>query len=133
MLKRFYVEDVEELLEEVECSPYQLRVIHIGANSFAIQATLERVDIDTGEKSLGTGGKYYVSPFSTREEIIQKCLAACLAYAEHEVREHFKWKGRRIFGPHMSHDRLWEIAEETVARAPHMPVAEQESKLEGDC
>jgi hypothetical protein len=30
---------------------------------------------------------------------------------EHETREVFRYRGRAIFGPHLSVEALWEIAE----------------------
>ncbi len=113
---RFARRDVEAILSEVECEPYDLRVVQVGDARMAIQARLYREDVETLAMSWGSGGKFYVSPWSTREEIVQKALGACLAYANHEVRERFLWRGRRIFGPHISHDRLWDIAEDTVQR-----------------
>jgi hypothetical protein len=32
------------------------------------------------------------------------------AYEEHECREFFQWKGRSIFGPHISSESLWLVA-----------------------
>lgn len=103
--------DLKNIVSELSCEPYKLHVgVFSSTDRWYIQARLWRKSVDNGEYGWGSGGKYYVSPHSTPEEIRQKCLAACLAYAEHEVRENFLWNGRAIFGPHLDHDLLWEAA-----------------------
>lgn len=109
---------LEEIVAELKCPPYRIGAYQFDRNSamWYIQARKWREDVDTGEWGEGHGGKYYISPYSTPEEIRQKALQACLAYAEHEVREAFTWNGRQIFGPHMDHNKLWEIANDKVNR-----------------
>lgn len=42
-----------------------------------------------------------------RRGTILKCA---LTSQEHRVREHFKYKGELVYGPHFDVDALWEIA-----------------------
>jgi hypothetical protein len=95
-------EEAEKILSQVECSPYELRFDRLeGSDKWFLQVRLWRPDTVTGEWGWRSGGKYYVSPHSTPGELVRKCLAAVLAYAEHEVRENFLFRGRRVFGPHI--------------------------------
>lgn len=43
-------------------------------------------------------------------DLIRTAWMATLAAEEHEARESFRYKGRKIFGPHFDVDRLVEIA-----------------------
>lgn len=111
-------EEAKHIVSECDCHPYTLRFEHLRDHRdvWYIQVSKIRRDVVTGEQGVGSGAKYLVSPHSTPEEVRQKCLAACIVFAEHEVREHFLWRGRQIFGPHMNHQKLWEAATEEVTR-----------------
>lgn len=52
------------------------------------------------------GRKWYISKHMCISEIVQTALAAIIMYEEHEVREFFKYKGQRPFGPHVDVDAL---------------------------
>ncbi len=52
----------------------------------------------------------------TRGEIVRTALMAVLAVEEHEARERFLWRGRAVFGPHLSLEALWESAERLEKR-----------------
>ena len=127
----FEREDIEQILEVINCDfmgqDFEFRLQDKG-DGWTIQVRIPRPDTFTGEWGLGGGGKYYVSPYSTEDEIVKKCFAACMAYAEHEVREGFNWKGRRVFGPHIGLDALWEAAPQTTFRDP--PQQESTGKFE---
>lgn len=62
------------------------------------------------------GGKFYISPHSTRDEVVKKFLLACITFMEHEVREGFKWRGAKIFGPHITLEALLEASRHTEGR-----------------
>jgi len=83
---------------------------------YYVQIECERVDTFTGELGVGRGGKAYLSQYSTNSEIIQIIFGLYKSYWEHEARETFLWRGRRVFGPHISTEALWEVAERYDAR-----------------
>ncbi len=56
------------------------------------------------------GRKFYVSTYSTKGEVVQTALLACLLAEEHECRELFRYRGARLFGPHFDADELAEFA-----------------------
>jgi len=56
------------------------------------------------------GRKWRLSRAMVKSEIVQTALMAVLAANEHEVREHFLYRGVPIFGPHYDVDALLEIA-----------------------
>lgn len=58
------------------------------------------------------GRKWYISPYMTDGEILQTIFKAILTYDEHEIREKFLFKGKRIFGPHHSLEDLMRIKDE---------------------
>ena len=76
-----------------------------------------REDAITGEMGYGYGGKAYLSPHASTSELVQTIFGLYKGYVEHEAREFFKYKGRRIFGPHMSVEALHEIANRVDVRS----------------
>lgn len=78
---------------------------------YYFQIRCERPDTFTGEMGTGHGGKAYLSPYATDSELVQTAFGLYKAYVEHEARESFLWRGRRVFGPHISTEALWEVAE----------------------
>lgn len=75
-----------------------------------------RKDTVTGEWGWGKGGKFYLSPHMTDQEIVQNAFGLFKAYEEHECREFFKYKDKRIYGPHISLEALLEVADKTTYR-----------------
>ena len=71
----------------------------------------------TGEVKEQPCRKWQLSFYMTAGEIVQTAFAAALQAEEHECREFFRWKGRRLFNPHLPLTTLWERAEEEEVRS----------------
>ena len=78
--------------------------------SIWVQVGTERPDTYTGQMEIGKGGKAYLSPHATDDETVKKIFGLCISYVEHETREGFQYKGRRVFNPHASLEALYSIA-----------------------
>ena len=72
-----------------------------------------RKDVVTGEMGYGYGGHAPINLNAPDSALIHLIFGRYLAYWEHEARETFEWRGRRIFGPHIDAVALWEVAERT--------------------
>lgn len=81
-----------------------------------VQVGTFRADCNTGDVEIGKGGKAYVSPHATDDEVVKKIFGLCMAYVEHEMREGFYYKGKRLFGPHISLEALMDAANKTTVR-----------------
>lgn len=105
---------LHKLVEEIElgmnCEVIVARDHEVPMGRFYFQIKCLRRDVITGEMGYGYGGKAYLSPHATDNELIQTVFGLYKGYWEHEARENFKWRGRRVFGPHISTEALWEIA-----------------------
>lgn len=104
----------EEIVARVHYEDHRFVVGAMGDGSY-IQIEYEEPDVVTLQPAVQRGRKFYVSRHATRSEIVQTCLTAALASAEHRVREHFKYaptpedKPKSIFGPHFKTDALYGI------------------------
>jgi hypothetical protein len=98
-------------------------MINIGHDSenkpgrFFFQIQCEREDVITGEWGTGYGGKAYLSEHMTDSELVQVIFGLYKSYVEHEARETFHYKGRRVFGPHVDVNALWEVARRVDVRS----------------
>jgi hypothetical protein len=81
-----------------------------------LQVRVWRRDTVTGDMGWGKGGKRYLSEHMTVSEVVRVAYGLFAAYEEHECREGFKFSGRRVFGPHIDVNALWEVANKIDAR-----------------
>lgn len=63
-----------------------------------------------GKREPWKGGKFYLSPFMCRQEIVSAVYGLIERAELHEIREWFRYKGASIFNPHLDPDVLAEIA-----------------------
>lgn len=106
---------IQSIVNEVSVKPYSIQLIRRegyahNPDTILLQACLWRMDTDTGAWGWGYGGLQFIPEDATEDAIIKRCFVAARDYSEHEVREAFTYKGRRVFDPHQSIASLWEIS-----------------------
>lgn len=100
-------EDMSIILNDVAYKDWTLH-IERGVNATILQWLFEA----GGE--LQHGRKWILSQHMTKSEIVSTAFKAALTAEEHECREGFRYKGKKIFGPHFDVDVLTEIAGKKV-------------------
>ncbi len=70
------------------------------------------------------GRKWRLSRWVSKSEFVQTCLKAVLTTEEHEAREHFRYKSRAIYGPHIGCEELHAICRRTDERWDQRPLDE---------
>jgi hypothetical protein len=83
---------------------------------YYLQAQCWRPDTFSGNWDWGKGGKAYLSEHMTDSEIVQLAFGLMKAYEEHEAREGFTYRGKRIYGPHMDVEMLVTVADHLDVR-----------------
>lgn len=58
--------------------------------------------------------EWLISPEFTKSQVIQTVLALVLMAEEHEAREAFRYKNRKIFGPHFDAETMVAVASRRV-------------------
>jgi hypothetical protein len=96
---------VLEILEHITYKGW-FKVAGAMGDGFYFQWKFEAIDRATGEKSLQSGRKWYLSPHITKSEIVLTALKAALTVEEHEAREEFKYRGVMVGNPHINIDSL---------------------------
>jgi hypothetical protein len=103
-------ERVREIIFEIDLGMDCTVRVGVDEPRVFVQIKCWRRDVITGEMGYGYGGKAWPSEHSTQNEIVQMVFGLYKSYWEHEARETFQWRGRRVFGPHISTEALWEVA-----------------------
>lgn len=70
----------------------------------------------TGIMKEHSSRKWFLSEHMTKSEVVQTVFKAILTAEEHETREHFKYRNKRIFGPHIDVDTLSEVCDKVDVR-----------------
>lgn len=88
---------------------FAVRIIAKG-DGFLIQLQCNMADNNNvNHKSVQRGGKYYVSSFTIKDEVVGVLWKAMQDFIIHEAREGFLYRGKRIFGPHMNVEGLHHL------------------------
>lgn len=96
---------------------FDVRIGEDRGQRYYFQITCWRRDVITGEMGTGYGGKAYLSEHATDSELVQTIFGLYKGYWEHEARETFTYRGRRIYGPHIDANALWEVARRVDVRS----------------
>lgn len=106
--------DVEKMNEIVSNIVYKDWRIRIGENNgyYFLQVLFDAPDNYTGDITEQRCRKWQLSQFMTKSELIRTAYKAVLTATEHEVGEHFRYKGELIYCPHVDVEALVEIAKD---------------------
>lgn len=110
--KRKSIDEVRSILDEIQYSDWQIRLMEKG-DGYLIQWVFMDLDVDNPAAGRVPQHcrKWYVSPYSTKSEIVETAWKAVKIAMEHEIREKFLYRGRRIFDPHVDVDALVELCD----------------------
>lgn len=104
---------LEAIINRVEYKDWDFQVT-LDESRPMLQIVFNDTDIDDNSDELvqQKSRKYVLSPYMTDSEVIQTALLATIKAEQHETREHFMYKGKRIFGPHLSVDARVDLVRE---------------------
>ena len=102
------IKEMKEILRLIEYRDYVFDVLEKDGALY-LQAQYLEDDIITKKPEWQYTRKWQLSEHMVKSELVQTALKCVLTSAEHRVREHFLYKGERIFGPHYDVDALHEL------------------------
>ncbi|HVR67717.1 MAG TPA: hypothetical protein VMT98_13805 [Verrucomicrobiae bacterium] len=114
-MQRQTFETLKRIVADVNFPGREFFVRHTGEtltseSRFYLQLEYDAKDSVTGEMRRNHTRKWYLSNEATKSEVVQTCLLAVKTSQEHELREFFTYRGRAIFQPHWSIEKLWQMA-----------------------
>lgn len=118
---RVFHERIADIADQVTLNEnFQIRIgrdEEIENGRYFYQIVCWRKDVITGVEEWGYGGKAFLSRHASDSELVQTIFGLYKAYWEHESRESFQWNGRRVFGPHIATQALWQVAQRVDVRS----------------
>jgi hypothetical protein len=93
------LEEVRAIIDSIEFVDRKFRVEPLGGGFF-LQVQYMEADINTGVMAQQNARKWYVSAHSTETEVVETAFKACRVSMDHVLKEHFTYKGRRVYSPH---------------------------------
>ena len=109
------IEEVRAIIDQVSFFDRKIIIIPKGEDHndnqfFLLQVQYMEEDIETGKDELQRARKWYLSPYSTETEIVETAFAACKRSMDHVLKEHFLYKGTRVYSPHFDINKRLELA-----------------------
>ena len=101
--------DIRQIALQLRYKDWGFRILGNGQSAPDLQLQWMGPDSETGELAEQHSRKWRLSFYMTRSEIVQTAFKAVLTAEEHEVREHFRYRGAAILGPHFDVDQLVEM------------------------
>jgi hypothetical protein len=119
MQKKLTFDEVRDIVNQVTFQDRLFKVIKKHEDMFLIQMQYIEADVKTGKMVKQNTRKWHVSPWMTESEIVQTCLKCVLTSQEHIGREYFKYKGYKLFGPHMDVNDMIRVIQDGELREAH--------------
>jgi uncharacterized protein (DUF433 family) len=91
--------EIQEIVDKISFMDRTFRLLPKG-DGYLLQLSYYEADVETGEMALQRARKWYISPWMTETEIVETAFAACRRSMDHILKEHFTYKGRRVYSPH---------------------------------
>lgn len=107
--------DFTQIISEVKYGTWDF---YLGEDTdrLYLQVQFNETDSVTGKMERQYCRKFYLSSHMVKQEVVRTAWKAIEAAVLHEASEHFKYKGRAIYGPHLSPDALWKVARQVEYR-----------------
>lgn len=100
------LEEIKNLVNECQFNDWMFRVDTYADGTPYLQVLFKDKDRITGIEEIQRCRKWVLSLHSTNSEIVRAAFKAVEAAALHEVQEAFKFRGARIYNPHMDLEEL---------------------------
>lgn len=103
--------DIKHIVAEIRYKDWNFDIIE-GPNDvqdWPTNPSLRVRFIDPENGSTQKGRKWLLSYHMTKSEVVLTALKAVLTAEEHESRELFRYRGAKIFNPHIDVDKMVEL------------------------
>src|SRR5689334_13519276 len=102
------IDEMKEIVAMIEYEGYVFDVLEKNGVPY-LRARYLEPDVITKKLEWQHTRKWQLSEHMVKSEIVQTALKCLLTSAEHRVREHFLYRGERVFGPHYDVEALVEL------------------------
>jgi hypothetical protein len=99
-------------LEDIAFENYAFLIFRHEERYLYLQATYIDADVTTKQPTMQHTRKWLLSEHMTKSELVQTAFKCALTSMEHRAREAFRYRGKRVFGPHFDVDALHGICKD---------------------
>lgn len=110
-------QQVIAILGGIQFADWKFGVEPLPDKGWLVQVVFLDADIHGGEIEEQKGRKFYISPYMIEGEVVKTAFLAVMQAMEHEVREKFLYRGKRLLGPHIAIRELMAVADTREHRA----------------
>lgn len=116
--KPLTLEEIQSIFDDIQFLDREFRITSEeskdGKKRYFAQLIYYEADVDSANRKIEkqSARKWYISPFSTKTEVVETAYAMCLRSAKHIVREWFKYKGYRVMSPHFDIEARVQLCKE---------------------
>lgn len=103
------IDEMWAIVGLIDYRNYEFEIVVKNGDPF-LRARYLEPDIITQKEEWQYTRKWPLSEHMVKSEIVQTAFKCALTSAEHTTREHFLYRGERVFGPHFDVEALYEIA-----------------------
>lgn len=104
------IDEMRELLRDIRFLDYTFLIVQpVRGGSAYLQANYVEPDVVTGKPEAQSTRKWQLSLDMTKSEFVQTAFKCCLTSMEHRAREHFRYRGAAVYGPHFDVDALFAL------------------------
>lgn len=112
------LDEVRRVLAEVCCEGLAFSVTD-GPGGIELRVCATAADADHGAPARQVGRAWRIDAQATPGDVARTAFAAAMAWQEHETRERFRYRGQRVFGPHLDVDALAALCRGTPPAPGH--------------
>lgn len=121
--------EVKAIIDSIEFMDRRFRLLEKG-DGYLLQLEYMEADVDDPKgdptPKLQRARKWYLSPYSTETEIVETAFKAVKTSMMHVVKEHFTYKGRRVYSPHFNVNARIRLCDEGAFDG-RVPKAEEQA------
>jgi hypothetical protein len=99
------LESLEEIIDEVICGEMNF-IIKMHNDAPYLQIFFDAPDVDTGEIEEQACRKWVLQLTMSNTEVVRTAYKAAEAVMIHELQEHFRYRGARVYDPHLDVEQL---------------------------
>jgi len=105
--------EIEAIISQISFMDRTYRLLEKG-DGYLLQLQYYEADIENpeGPPVLQRARKWYISPWMTETEIVETAFAAARRSMDHVLKEHFTYKGQRVYSPHFDINARLELAQQ---------------------
>ena len=100
------IESIKAVIADCQYNDWMFRVDTNEGGTPYVQVLFKDKDRITGKEEIQRCRKWMLSYHMGNSEVVRTVFQAIQGAVAHEVNEAFKYKGTRIFNPHMDYDEL---------------------------